>query len=326
MTPPFSSCVWPIPPEEFLSSHRGKQPVYLPGAPDRYASLLAVEDIGQLLSRTVLGLGTVRVRLPEGRQVALDDFSTPVDINRDRRAMKVQVLENYLKAGATLSVEHCESYLPSIHAMCCTLAEAFVARVYATLFLVYAPERPCGLHWDDRDMFICQVAGRKNWPVYKPQYENPFLDPRRVTYKSPVSELFQEFKLQAGDGLYIPRGWAHDPAAVDGSSVHVAFAIATPTGIDLLDWIRADLREASAEVRADLPIPLPASQWQAHTAKLREIVMERLSDEAIMSYYRRHKMSIEPRAANLPSISLERVEDRAPTSDDHAVSNSPIWK
>ena len=165
MSPAFSSYIWPIPPQDFMSQYRGKEPVYLPGTPSKYASLVDTDDINQMLSRTVLGLGTVRIRLPEAKQVPLDNFSTPVDMNRDRRAMKAQAVEDHLKAGATLSVEHCESFFQNVHIMCCALAEAFIARVYATLFLVYQAERPCGLHWDDRDMFVCQVAGRKNWPI-----------------------------------------------------------------------------------------------------------------------------------------------------------------
>jgi ribosomal protein L16 Arg81 hydroxylase len=316
MTSAFSSCIWPIPPEDFLCSHRGKEPVYFPGAPQKYSFLLDTDDINQALSRTVLGLGTVRVRLREGRQVPLDEISVPVDINRDRRAIKAEALENYLKSGATLSVEHCESFFPNVHSMCCTLSEAFLARVYATLFLVYESERPCGLHWDDRDMFICQVAGRKNWPVYKPPYEKPFLDQSRVTYKAPASDFFQEFKLQPGDGLYIPRGWAHDPAAMDGASMHVAFAIATPTGVDLLDWIRADLRETSPEIRTDLPIPLSQVEKRTHAAKLREIIMQRLSDEAIERYYRRHTAEVSPRAAKLPELLLQPMYDGQPNREE----------
>lgn len=307
MAPTFESCIWPMEPKEFLSEHRGKKPVYFPGALTKYASLVDIAEINEALSRTILGLGTARVRLRESKQASLDDFSTPVDMNRDRRAIKAQAVEDHLKAGATLSLEHCESFFKNVHAMCCTLAEAFLARVYATLFLVYEAERPCGLHWDDRDMFICQVAGRKNWPVYKPPYQNPYLDPRRVTYKAPASELFQEFKLQPGDGLYIPRGWAHDPAAIEGASMHVAFAIATPTGIDLLDWIRADIKETSSEMRADLPIPHSATERHAFAAKVRDVVMERLSDEVIERYYQRHESSVYPRAVKLPEIAGQAV-------------------
>jgi ribosomal protein L16 Arg81 hydroxylase len=308
MMPNFSACIRPMSPEEFLSEYRGKKPVYFPGTLTQFESLLGIDDINEMLSRTVLGLGTVRIRLRDVKQAPLDDFSMPVDMNRDRRAMKARVIEDHLKAGATLSVEHSESFFKNIHTMCCTLAEAFIARVYATLFLVYQGERPCGLHWDDRDMFIFQVTGHKNWPVYRPPYANPFLDSRRVTYKAPAAELYQEFKLHPGDVLYIPRGWAHDPAAIDGASMHVAFAIASPTALDLMDWVRADLHKNSAEMRADLPIPLTPDEKHRHAARLRELIMERLSDDAIESYYQRHTANINPQFVELPKITSQTSE------------------
>ena len=302
--------------EEFISEHQGRHPVHFPGEPTKYATLIDSDDINRMLSKTVVGLGTVRIRQPNGRQVALDEFSVPVDINRDRRAIRADVMEGQLKAGATLSIEHCESLFPDLHEMCCTLAEAFMARVYATLFLVYTPERPCGLHWDDRDMFVCQVAGRKHWPLYKPPYENPLLDHRRTSYQTPAYESAQEFTLKPGESLYIPRGWAHNPAAIEEGSMHVAFAIAMPTGIDLLDWIRADLSKTSAEIRGDLPLTLPPSGRSTYANRLREIVLQHLSDETLENYYQRHRSIVCSRPVRLPELEITTgAEDRVPA--DH---------
>lgn len=188
----FAHFVCPLSPEEFMSEYRGKQPVHFPGASGKYASLFSIDDLNKILSRTILAQGTVRIRKFEGGQLSLDEISTPVDVNKDRRVIRPGVIEGHLRAGATLTVEHCETFFDNVHAMCRALAEAFLARVYATVFLVYDPERPCGLHWDDRDMFICQMTGRKKWPVYIPHCANPFFDQRRVTYKAPVTALYQE--------------------------------------------------------------------------------------------------------------------------------------
>lgn len=314
----FSDYISPTSPEEFLSECRGKRPVYFSSAPTRYASLLDSHELEQVLSRTILGQGTVRINRLEGGQVPLDEISTPVDMNRERRTFRAQAIESHLRAGATLSFEHCESSFQNVYEMCCTLAEVFFARVYATLFLVYEAERPCGLHWDDRDMFICQVTGSKNWPIYKPLYENPLMDRRRSNYyKDSAFELVQEFTLRPGDGLYIPRGWSHNPAAIEGPSMHVTFAIATPTGVDLLDWIRADLKEASAELRADLPMPLRESARHAYASRLRETILERLSNEAIDRYYLQHRSNISQRPLRL----REFPEMKSP-HDDSLVCHS----
>jgi hypothetical protein len=304
MKPSFPAFIWPMSPEEFIYEHRGKSPVYFPGTPDKYASLVDTHNLSQVLSRIVASQGLVRIRRPEGA-VPSEEFLTPVVpiVGSHRQVIKGEALEQELASGGTLSVEQCESHFENVHAMCSMLAEVFVARAYAFLFLVYKPERPCGVHWDSYDMFICQVAGYKNWPVYKPAYENPALfDPNRSAFRPRASEMVQEFKLGPGDGLYIPRGWAHDPVAVDGPSMHVAFAIATPTGIDLLDWIRAELNRTSAYARADLPLPLSPSAKRAYSARFREVLMEHVSDGAIESYFERHRVSVCPRPVDLPEV------------------------
>jgi hypothetical protein len=42
-------------PEEFMSEHRGKKPVYFPGTLTQYDRPLGIDDINEMLSRTVLG-------------------------------------------------------------------------------------------------------------------------------------------------------------------------------------------------------------------------------------------------------------------------------
>lgn len=303
MIPNFATCISPMLLDEFFAERRGKGPVHFPGTPNKYAPLLDTHDLGEVLSRLVVSPGIVRIRRPEGG-VPADDFLIPIVpiVGSHRQVIRARTIEQQLKDGATLTVENCESHFANVHAMCSVLSEAFLARVYAFLFLVYEPERPCGIHWDSYDMFICQVAGCKKWPIYKPIYRSSLFDPSRSHYKDPPSELVQEFKLEAGDGLYIPRGWPHDPVAVAGPSLHVAFAITTPTGIDLLDWVRADLNKNCEDLRVDLPVSLCPSVRRAYAAKFREIVMNHLSDDVIDSFYEHHCLNVREKPIQLPDL------------------------
>jgi ribosomal protein L16 Arg81 hydroxylase len=217
--------------------------------------------------------------------------------------VNAQALQEQLEKGATLTLENCESHFQGLYAMSSMLAKAFAARVYASLFVVYKPELPLGLHWDDRDQFICQIVGHKQWPVYKPVYPNPLFDSRRFSYKVPPSDLVEEITLGPGDALYLPRGWLHDPAAVEGPSVHIAFAIITPTAYDLLEWIRSELKTRYPEIRADLPLSLPASARATYAARLRELIMNSLTDESIEAHYERHTREIQPTRVSLRPFS-----------------------
>lgn len=305
MVPAFSTCIWPMSPEEFISEHRGKSPIHFRGTSSKYASLLDTQELDDVLSRLVVAPRVFQIRKDNGA-LPEDEVTSPT-VNNTRRTIKSQVVEQQLKNGATLAFENCESHFPKVHEMCSMLAEVFLARVYANLFVVYEPERPCALHWDDWDMFICQVAGCKRWPIYKPLYENPVFDQKHASYKTPASELAHEFMLEPGDGLYLPRGWPHQPAAVEAPSVHIAFSISIPTGMDLLDWVRADLKQTSAELRADLPLLVSEKARREYGAMLREKLLRSLSDEALERYYQRYCASVAPRPVKLPAFGAQEA-------------------
>lgn len=308
MTLQFSDCILPISPREFISEYRGRQVAHFPGTRAKYASLVDSLELSQALSRITVNAGVFRVLSPDGQVPADELLTAPFAANRDRRAIRAAVLEDHLSRGATMILEHCESVFESVHAMCEMLAAALTARVNGCLFVVYQPGKPSGLHWDDRDMVICQVAGRKKWPVYKPIYDRPLFDPKRAGGPMPSAEHFRDFILEPGDGLYLPRGWPHNPEGLDGHSVHVAFSVATPTGIDLLDWIKRDLTRDCAEMRTDLPVSHSAAERHLFAERVRQAVMDRLTDEVIDSYYQRHRLNVYSRPVKLPVFDAAVVE------------------
>ena len=72
-------------------------------------------------------------------------------------------------------------------------------------------------HADHQDVVICQLYGRKTWRLYDMPHALPF---GHQTYGKPTTKyepakrirpkLTVEFSLEAGDVLYVPRGWIHD--------------------------------------------------------------------------------------------------------------------
>lgn len=313
MIPEFAQVIHPMAPSEFLNRYRGQSPVHFHGTPSKYDSLPKIHDLNDMLSRFVASPGTFQLRLPNGNApIPDDDILMPIANNTWRdRIIRTQAVEEYLQAGATLTFERCESWLESAHAMCNVLSEALLARVYAGLFLVYVPGAPGRMHWDNRDMFICQLAGSKKWPVYRPVWENPIMSrrPLKVKWKESDLELIEEFTLKQGDALYVPRGWLHKPEATVGPSMHISFAVVSPTGADLLDWICDDLRRNSATVRADLPLTASRDRTVQFGTKLCEHVLERLSINSLEQYYENYRSEMQQRPLLLPDFNVARESE-----------------
>jgi ribosomal protein L16 Arg81 hydroxylase len=107
------------------------------------------------------------------------------------------------------------------------------------------------VHWDDHDAFIIQLAGRKRWRMHGPTRPVPLhrdVEPP----PSPPAEPIDEFMLEDGDVLYLPRGHWHDVASVGELSLHLTIGFNPATGVDLVSWLADQLR-ADELFRRDLP-------------------------------------------------------------------------
>jgi lysine-specific demethylase/histidyl-hydroxylase NO66 len=84
--------------------------------------------------------------------------------------------------------------------------------VGANLYFTPAGNQGFKTHTDDHDVFVLQLHGRKFWTVY--DFEDAA---RRVTGRHAPAFPMQ-FVLEQGQALYIPKGYPHYAAAVEGSS------------------------------------------------------------------------------------------------------------
>ncbi len=295
----FERFIDPMSFQTFVQDYKSQKFAYFPGEHDRWSTLVTHESLNDVLSRMAVAPGTVHLLRPNVEVPPAEYLWAPF-IDGQRKAFRPDVLDKELQAGTTLHLRQCETLFPGIHELAEVLATTFIAKVSAGLFVVLRPSMPSGVHWDDHDMLICQVAGRKRWPIYKPLYDHPLYDPNR-RYLTDVEQV-AEFIMSPGDLLYIPRGWPHNPEGIDGGSLHVAFSVIAPTGSNLLESLLADLRKTASCVRMDLPMLNTKEAKRAYAATLRAAVADALTDTAIERYYRKQQLSIYTRPIRVPHV------------------------
>lgn len=131
--------------------------------------------------------------------------------------------------------------------------------------LIYAipPKKVTDPHFDQNINFILQLRGTKKWWV-SPNHHvtNPMtrhtigteMDPELASYTESMPDSFpdnaQEFTLEPGSFLFVPKGAWHTTEAQDQDTLSISFTFTAPTWIDLL----------SAAMRARLA---QSSQWRA---------------------------------------------------------------
>lgn len=96
-----------------------------------------------------------------------------------------------------------------------------------------------GAHWDDQEVVIVQLLGRKDWVVEAP----PALSPLKSSHGDATSgSTVWEGRLHPGDVMYIPRGWGHLVRGIDELSYHYTITIPRINGMRILGGVLNTLR------------------------------------------------------------------------------------
>ncbi len=120
--------------------------------------------------------------------------------------------------------------------------------VQVNAYLSPADARGLDVHFDFHDVFVVQLAGSKRWRVWAPLPRTTEPVKGRHTIPAPrLDELGDptlDLTLEAGDCLYLPRGYPHAAETTDRSSDHLTI------GVPPVTWQRALHKAIDAEVAA----------------------------------------------------------------------------
>ena len=120
-----------------------------------------------------------------------------------------------------------QAYSATIYEQCAALQEFFGCFVGANAYLTPPGTQGFAPHYDDVEVFMLQVEGRKRWKVYNP-FEGDELprtssrnyNPKEIKGEPAIYEI-----LEPGDMIYMPRGWVHQGEALAGEhSLHVTIS------------------------------------------------------------------------------------------------------
>lgn len=138
------------------------------------------------------------------------------------------VMRRYREDGCSIRLLHPQTKHDACWKMLATLEShlgvACGCNVYAT------PPNSQGFapHYDDIDAFVIQLEGAKRWRVYAPFADDEYPRTSSKNFsQEEISELEVLFDgtLEAGDFLYVPRGFIHQAeCATDAHSLHATIS------------------------------------------------------------------------------------------------------
>ena len=234
--------------QSFVQSTWAKAPLLLrAGAKDRFAGVLDLARF-EFLATSVPSPGWLSFVGGAFRPPTRDQLTTD-------QTMNMAAIIKALDEKKSLLLINLHRLDPRVGALCRQIANDFREHglvlgkpVRANAY--FTPPRAQGLdpHYDDHDVLVLQLHGSKRWRIHHEVKwpRRPMADPlpREFVMAKP-----QELTLTPGDVLYLPRGFVHEAAALEGASLHLTLSVHAAT------WANVFERLVELEERLGEPLP-----------------------------------------------------------------------
>ena len=119
-----------------------------------------------------------------------------------------------------------------------------------------APRQSVSLkpHYDTHDVFVLQTDGAKHWKVHACPQPTPLVgsEPPLLS-ETELPALLHDVQLEAGDLMYLPRGFVHHANTADVFSLHVTIGVYPVQWVDLLTEALKALSLEDERLRRALP-------------------------------------------------------------------------
>lgn len=223
-----------------------------------------------------------------------------------------QALEGF-RQGKSLRIDAVHRYSHGIMMLARNLEEVIHCPVNVNMYLTPgAGKKALNRHYDTHDVFVLQVHGNKTWRLFDPPFPFPleFLPLQRYESMRAMKRLrlnhdlrardsytlTEEFTLNAGDCLYLPRGFWHEAESKPGEvSCHLTVGIQPTTYLEVLSVALSQAALSDIRLREPLPFGFATDPAAGRTvaARMAEIVEElpaKLDNEAALGKIAAHSL------------------------------------
>lgn len=284
----------PMSVDEFLADYRGKKPLHLPGAADKYADVMSWESLTGLINQTSIWSSASLQLVMDGDRVPPPDYCAPATGRDGGKIMMPDTdrVRQWLQRGASLLLNDIDHLSPGLKSAAAALETGLGGKVQCNLYCSWKAHPGFGSHYDTHEVFAVHIAGEKTWRIYECPTPDVirharFLIDDDAFHDKNKGKLTDEVTLKPGDLLYIPRGWYHDALAKSEATIHVAMGLTCPIGLDLISML-FDRAVQDPTFRAVVPGPEAAdgsADVAGHLAALGERLAEFTKEPEVVNQF-----------------------------------------
>ncbi len=288
--------------------------------PRDFSDLLSPSAVDGLISER--GVRAPFIRMAKtGNVLARSCYTGPAGFGAEMpdQVDSAKVLAEFA-AGATIVLQGLHRLWPPLIDFVRGLTDDLGHPVQANAYITPPDAQGFEPHYDVHDVFVLQVAGEKRWTVHDPVHLHPLDSQPWTEHRDAITARIRDAPaidtvLQAGDALYLPRGWVHSARSLDTTSIHMTIGVSALTYLDVVRAV-VDTLTADEEFRKSLPLGIDAADRDemASTAskvmaQLADTVRDRvpdLSDKAAAHLSDRHAERTRPVAVR-PLATLDAM-------------------
>ncbi|WP_127218635.1 JmjC domain-containing protein [Neisseria meningitidis] len=221
--------------KEFNENYLYKKPFIFKNALD--VSSISWKEINELYQRADPTDWQFKFRKGEiiPKEAYVESFN---DVGRIRHRFNKTAVYQYLQDGATMVYNRIDNE-PFVDSIAKQIAQFAQAQTVVSGYLAFGSSPSYRNHWDTRDVFAVQLIGKKHWTISAPNFDMPLYmqQAKDMPHITPSKTVDMEVILEAGDILYIPRGWWHNPMPMNCETFHLAIGTFPPNGYNYMEWL-----------------------------------------------------------------------------------------
>lgn len=223
--------------------------------PRDFEDLLSRADVDELIGDRALRAPFFRT-VREGGSLPLPTRGASAGGRRLTDVVDPDALAAQYADGATLVLNALHRLHPPVARFCRELAADLGHPTQCNAYLTPGGQHQgFDFHHDTHDVFVLQISGRKRWIVHEPVVRLPLPSQTQAgAHLVPAGAVpLLDVELEAGDCLYLPRGYVHAALTTDVDSVHLTVGVLSTTWYDVLSDALA-LAGREEQFRDALPV------------------------------------------------------------------------
>jgi hypothetical protein len=180
--------------------------------------------------------------------------------------------------GATIVLQGLHRLWPPLIEFVRNAVDDLGRPVQANAYVTPANSRGFDAHYDVHDVFVLQTSGTKRWIVHEPVHADPLTSQPWTQHRAAIAERVGgapvlDTVLQAGDALYLPRGWVHSARALKCTSIHLTIGVSSLTALDVARAV-VDQLATTDSFRRSLPMGTDPADRDLMTAAASKVIAE----------------------------------------------------